>query len=289
MHYLLIPSIILYALYTIFFKMPSFSFLLFLLITLNIQGDDQKDGLTEKFKQGLATIEEKSLLAKDHLDRREYEKAKHIYRDIIDNTKADISHLFNYATSLLYTGEVASALNIYSQIEKQSSDQSIKEKIQNNIAHFLMQKKKKQKKNNKDKQQKEGQKKQEQSKKDENKEKDSKKQEQKKKTEDKPEQKKDQKQQAASNEQNKTQKNKKKEQEENAQQDNKKKDEQQQKKGQTAPKSVEERERNIQQRRKLTKVPTLLKKLMQDDRGLQKKYIDTRTQNKQYVRDKKDW
>ena len=144
MHYLILPSIILYTLYAIFFKMPSFSFLTLLLLVVNIRGSDDKreinQQIVEKFKEGSANIEEKGQLAKDYLDNGKYEKAKHIYKDIIENnTEEDVTHLFNYATTLLYSGDVSSAMNLYSKIVEQSHDDALKEKIQNNITHFLKQ------------------------------------------------------------------------------------------------------------------------------------------------------
>ena len=272
MHYLILPAIILYAFYAVFFKMPSFSFLMLLILAVNIKGSDGKkeinQQIVEKFKKGFSSVEEKGQLAKNYLDNGEYEKAKHIYKDIIENnTKKDIPHLFNYATSLLYSGDVPSAMNLYSKLTEQSHDNSLKEKIQNNISHFLKQLQQQNNQKNKEKKKKD---KQQESDKKENK---NQKDQQSSGSNDK-------KQEEDDKKENKNQASNDKKEQQSSEEKDLKNDSKQ---------SVEEREKDIQQKRKLTKIPILLKKLMQDDRGLQEKFIDTRTQNRQYSRDKKDW
>lgn len=53
--------------------------------------------------------------------------------------------------------------------------------------------------------------------------------------------------------------------------------------------NVAEREREIDKKRRMMKVPALLKQLMQDDRALQSQFIDTETENKVQSRQKRDW
>lgn len=50
-----------------------------------------------------------------------------------------------------------------------------------------------------------------------------------------------------------------------------------------------DREREIDKKRRMMKVPALLKQLMQDDRALQNEFIDTATQDRDYSSAKKDW
>lgn len=53
--------------------------------------------------------------------------------------------------------------------------------------------------------------------------------------------------------------------------------------------NLAQREREIDKKRRMMKVPALLKQLMQDDRALQSEFIDTITQDRDNSRQKKDW
>ncbi|MBH47647.1 MAG: hypothetical protein CME71_05710 [Halobacteriovorax sp.] len=53
--------------------------------------------------------------------------------------------------------------------------------------------------------------------------------------------------------------------------------------------NMAQREREIDKKRRMMKVPALLKQLMQDDRALQSEFIDTITQDRDNSRQKKDW
>lgn len=53
--------------------------------------------------------------------------------------------------------------------------------------------------------------------------------------------------------------------------------------------NMAQREREIDRKRRMMKVPALLKQLMQDDRALQSEFIDTATQDRDQSRQKKDW
>ncbi len=53
--------------------------------------------------------------------------------------------------------------------------------------------------------------------------------------------------------------------------------------------NMAQREREIDKKRKMMKVPALLKQLMQDDRALQSEFIDTETNDKNNSREKRDW
>lgn len=53
--------------------------------------------------------------------------------------------------------------------------------------------------------------------------------------------------------------------------------------------NMAQREREIDKKRKMMKVPALLKQLMQDDRALQSEFIDTETTDKNNSREKRDW
>ncbi len=302
MHYLVITSIVFYILYAIFFNMPSFSFLILLFLAVNIKGveeekgfnqsidEEQKKILMEKFKEGSASIAEKGQLAKDYLDNGEYEKSKYIYEDIIENnTEKNLAHLFNYATALLYSGDVSSAMELYSQLSSKSSN-TIKEKIQNNIGHFFAQQQQQQQNNQNN--QKENKQQQQNDKKEKNKTSEDSENEEDKNKENNTNN--DQQKRSQSSDKKERKLSEKKEKPNNNDEENKDEDESEKKQNQlnansSLQQNVEEREKDIQEKRKLTKIPVLLKKLMQDDRGLQEKFLDTRTQDRQYSKDKKDW
>ena len=54
-------------------------------------------------------------------------------------------------------------------------------------------------------------------------------------------------------------------------------------------KTIEEKEEEIRKKRKMVKIPAMLKQIMSDDSQLQQKYIDTSTRKKNSTQDKKDW
>ena len=303
MHYLTIPAVISYVIFMVLFKFKSFSpLILFFLITEVESNDD----IFERYKRGNATVEEKAVLAFSFLEKQEYDRAKFIYRDIVDRRyKANTDYLFNYATSMLYSGDVDNAMDVYAKLAKSTEDVDIKEKIQNNILHFFKQKKD-DKKNTKEGD-KEGEKepqkdKQEEKKGEPNEEDESqnndKNQSEKQEGESSKEKQDEQERWDDSNDdqeinQDKSedqQKDKSQEQQKDTNNDDQEDGNQMEKqKEASSPQTVEDREQDIKDKRKLTKVPTILKKLMENDRELQEKFIDTRTRQNNNQSNIKDW
>ena len=268
-HYLVLPAIAFYALYTILFKMPAFTLSALFLLTLNIWGNYKSldepiertpDAvLTEKFKKGQASTSEKERLAKEFLDYGQFEKSKHIYKDIMDeSSKQELANVFNYATSLLFSGEVDLGMKIYGEIAQQTSDEDIKKMIQNNIMYFFNQAQNA--KNGQDSQQ----------------------------EEDKKESQNGEQQTGQSGDSENSNAKKESGQQETSESEEENSEDQPDA-DPSQHTSIEEREKDIEEKRKLTKTPALLKKLMQDDRDLQQKYLDTRTQSRQSTGGRKDW
>ena len=56
-----------------------------------------------------------------------------------------------------------------------------------------------------------------------------------------------------------------------------------------SPKTIEEKEKEIEQKRKMTKTPAMIKQIMSDDRDLQKKMMDTSTNIRGEQKPKRDW
>ena len=287
MHYFVIPAVLLYVFFLIFFKMPSFSALVLILFITEIKSEEYPESskgnkIFEKFKDGRATVEEKSEVARLLLKENEFEKSKAIYKDIMkEGPPLEEPHLFNYATSMLYSGETKEAMNLYSLIMQNAKDKNIRKSIQNNIMNFL--------KGSQNNQQQTGSNPNEQQ--EQPKTQDGDKEEQQGETDTE-----ENKNGGEGQEQNTPQEDSSEDSSEASSEDTSK-DSQEESSDEPSeedpieesPKTVEEKEQNIEKKRKLTKVPALLKQLMQDDRGLQQRYIDTRTENQNYSADKKDW
>lgn len=262
MHHLILPAILLYLAFVLFFKMPSFSPMMLLLFAGETEGDE----LTEKFKSGRATKEEKAQVAKKFLDEEEYRRSREIYKDIIDGDHQETGgdkeiQLFNYATAMLYSGEVDKAFDLYEKIAANTENKEIKKGIQSNMMHFLVREEQEQSpgggegENKKEEEGEEGEEGQEGEEGKEGEE-------------------------GEQGQEGEEEREKEGEEEEERQDEPEK---------QEALKSVEERERMIEEKRRLTKVPAILKQLMQDDRNLQQKHIDTVTEEGVASRETKDW
>ncbi len=215
---------------------------------------------------------------------------------------------FNYATSLMREGKLKEAMSISSELLKTSKDEGLKNKLRSNLILAVNQKKENQKGENKDKkdsqndqqnqdQNKDNQKNQEnQNKQDQNQKNQNDQNKQNQNQKDNKNQK-DQGKDSPQNNQGKPQeKGDKKEDDKNQKENEKKKDkgkngddkkdEPEEKKG---PESLEEKEKQIEQKRRMTKVPGVVKQLMNDDRELQKKLMDTSTKEKGDLKPKNDW
>ena len=229
------------------------------MILVFIIGQVRGEDLLNKFKKGEANLSEKAAVGRIFLEQNEFNRSKAVYKDIVEgHDKKDIPHLFNYATSLLYSGDIEQAIDIYSRIAESTSNTEIKEKIQNNIMHFLAQEKNK----------KEGKKKEE--------------------GEEEKEENKDEKQKGEKGEEKEENKKENGESKEGEEKEEEKEEEEEEKEATPpSPQNIEEREKEIEEKRKLTKTPALLKQLMQDDRVLQQRYLDTTTQMRKTSPDKK--
>jgi Ca-activated chloride channel family protein len=57
----------------------------------------------------------------------------------------------------------------------------------------------------------------------------------------------------------------------------------------SGPSTLEEKEKDIEQKRRMTKTPAMIKQIMNDDRDLQKKMMDTSTNERGEQKPKRDW
>jgi Ca-activated chloride channel family protein len=236
----------------------------------------------------------------EELARKEkFKEAQEIYKDQTKLVNKNSSMLLNYGTTQMQRGEFNESIDNLKKLE--SLDPKLTNNYKKNLLTTLMKQKGKEEQEKKDKQQEKKDKEQEkkdgkdkEKNEDKNKKDDSQKNKDDKNDKDGKEQdnNKDKKGESGEGDQkdkekNKEQENKSDEQKKKEQEQKDKEEQAKNKKEQEAPKSLDDKENKLKQSRKMVKVPALLQQLMNDDRNLQKKYIDTDTFKKNI--DDKDW
>ncbi|MCR9205052.1 MAG: hypothetical protein NXH75_10770, partial [Halobacteriovoraceae bacterium] len=274
----LIPSMIFFSLSFILYYPQSFALpiLLLLLNSNDVSALEKKDinkemadKLMQKMKEGKLNAEGKLKFAEILLRAKEPESAQIIYEE--QKEKLRYKDKNNYAVTLLMNKNPVKALKVFSEIQKDEhsglinmNDQE-KSDLRQNIL-LALQKKKQQGKQDK-----------------ENKEKEKKKKEGDGKgsgqSGDKPEDKKGKK-----GGEDKKDKKKGKGKDKNKSKDPDEKKGKEKKKSE----SLKEKQDRIRKKRKMVKIPGLIKQIMSDDRNLQKKYLDTSTSEPKAYQ-KKDW
>ncbi len=339
-HYILIPAIALYCLSVLIgrfahFKVAkSLSVIVLLLFTyflgsfqlnaaeerpkeqVQISPEIQKD--LERIQLGKASRESILKTAEKMLKAKDDKRSTELYSEYATKNDSDEVR-FNYATSLLKTGNLKEALPIIQDILKKSKNEELKDKLRNNLSIFVDQKKEKDKnkkdenkdnKDNKDnkenkdskenKDNKNSKDNQKNNKDDKGQKKDDK--DQSKKPDQKPGSQQNQQNQSNSKENKKdrkddskddskdkqNQKPKEKEKEKQDKKDGSADDKEEQKPDQR-PSTLDEKEKEIEQKRRMTKTPAMIKQIMSDDRDLQKKMMDTSTNERGEQKPKRDW
>jgi Ca-activated chloride channel family protein len=305
-HYILIPAILLYCLAVFFGRFHSFrtlqSIVLLCLLTGGLSAEEPKElpadikkDLTN-IKEGKATRTDVLKTAEKLLKAKEDQKAAELYSEYMGKNDEEAIR-FNHATSLLKLGKTKEAMPIIQELMNNSQNEDLKNKMRSNLANAIKQQKenKENKKNNKENKDNK-QDKNEQDKKDK---KDSEKQDDKKNQ--KPGQNKDEKKDKSGSGKSDKQDNKSGGKEDEKKEDKKKEDKKEnkkedkkdgegdQKKEEEKPQSLEQKEKEIEQRRRMTKTPGMIKQIMNDDRELQKKMMDTTTKEKGELKPKRDW
>jgi len=237
-----------------------------------------------KLKNGKATSDEIKYLAQEFLKSGKHKEASILYEEINEGNSKDINSLVNLGTSYASAGNLEKALESYERaIELTPSEElkgKLKDIVRNNTLLALQKQKQKQKqKNKKDKKNKDKEKKDKQEKKE--------KKEGGSGEDSKPNKKKDDKQKKGSEKNKKPNEEKedKKKKDEDKKDSKKKKEKQEEQK----PSNLDEKEKQIKQKRKLVKIPAMLKQIMDQDRNLQKKYYNTTEKRKNRNRESKDW
>lgn len=319
-HYILIPAIIIYCLSVLvgrlpLFKMPKSASMIwiFFVVALATQvghaQEEKKKELSpelkhdlEQIKTGKADREFVLKTAEKMLKAKEDQKAVELYKEYTkDNDAEEIK--FNYATSLLKAKRNAEAMPLIQQLLKKSKNENLKNKLRSNVLLSLNQQQQQQQQNkdqnkeqNKDQKQDQNkdQNKDQQDQKPQNKDGKENNNQDKKDKEGKQDSKEQQKKPGDSglNEKNQKEKDKKDQKKNDQKKDNpdeNQDDKQDEPPRDTGPKSLEEKEKQIEQKRRMIKTPAMIKQILSDDRDLQKKMMDTSTNEKGKEKPKRDW
>lgn len=308
-HYILIPAILIYCLSVLLGRFATFKTIVSLIFVLMVgmgsayaqeeQKAEQKElpaslkKEIEKMKNGKASRKEILKVAEELLKNNEDEKARELYAEYA-KTNDEEEVLFNRATSLLKTGNIDEALPLIQQIYKESKNEKIKEEMRHNVLLALGNQsggKSKNQENKKDQKENKDEKNQ-----DKNDEKDQKGKDGKEDNKDNKENKdkngkdnkdgkdgKDPKQNNNNGEGKDKTKEDKKEDRGNEPKDLDKPEREQ------SPKNLSEKEKMIESKRKMVKTPAMIKQIMNDDRELQKKMMDTSTNERGSTKPKRDW
>ncbi|MBP9682157.1 MAG: VWA domain-containing protein [Bacteriovorax sp.] len=324
-HYILIPAIILYCLSVVFGRFAMFKMVSWALVLISVSfglGDLRaEDKQTSKehaispglkkdleiVKSGKGSREFTLKVAEKLLKENQEQKATSLYSEYAKKNDTEEVR-FNQVTALLKSNRVSEALPLIQDLLKDSKNDDLKNKLRNNILIAMDPSRRKEQEQNQ---------KQKQDDKKENKEEGNQESKEEGKQENKQDKQKQGNQNQKENKDNKeqSQKNKSGEKQdgkgdspgdkiekEEKEKNNEKKEGEDKDKGKekqegndkkedekTGPKSLEEKEKEIEQKRKMVKTPAMIKQIMSDDRELQKKLMDTSTNQRGEQRPKRDW
>jgi Ca-activated chloride channel family protein len=327
-HYILIPAILIYCLSVLLgrfalFKTAKQAILIFSLgLGLGITSVRAEDKPKEKaispelqkdlelIKEGKADRKFILKVAEKILKSNDDQRASELYSEYFKKDDAE-EVKFNYATSLMKTNRVQESLPYVQDLLKNSKNESLKSKLRNNLLLSLDDQKQKDKDKNKDKD-KEGKDKKQDKNDQDKKDKDNKENKDKKDKKDtKDQNKQDQKKEGGKNSKDdkkqdgpnkkpdkegkkddKNEKDKDKDKKDGKDKDKDKdkgKEEEKEAKQPSGPSTLEEKEKEIEQKRKMVKTPAMIKQILSDDRELQKKMMDTSTSERGEQKPKRDW
>lgn len=310
-HFILIPAIIIFCVSIVLGRFASFkmvaSFLLiaFLSVSGGVHAQDEGEEKKEKplppalikdlqkMKDGKADRKEILKIAENLLKNNDDKRATELYSEYAkEGDEQEV--VFNRATALLKANKIDEAMPLIQQVYKSSSSEAIKDKMRRNLLLTLNSEKNGQNKNKDDKkddkkdEKKDDKKEGEQDKKDKDGKQDDKKQD-KKDGKDKEGKEKDSKDSKSGQDQKQDKKDNKdgKDKEEKDKKDPKDLDKPD--RPDPAPKTLQEKEKMIEQKRKMVKTPAMVKQILNDDRELQKKMMDTSTNERGAPKPKRDW
>ncbi len=321
-HLILIPAIFLYGLSVIIGRFKTFQTLLSIILLVSCfslnqassqEGTEEKKAKEippliikdlNKMKEGKFSKKEILKVAEKFLKKDDTERATEIYNEY-SNGKVDESVTFNRATSYLKGGKLDEAMPYIQDLYQNSKNENLKDKLRNNVLMALNGKsggkgqskddKNKDKKDNSDKDQKDQDGKQD--KKDEKSNKDGKPENQKGNSQQDKNKDKDKDKEGKNSKDNKSSQGNENKQDKNDNEENNKdgkdgkdpKDLEKPERPDNSPKSLEEKEKKVEQQRKMVKTPAMIKQILSDDRELQKRMMDTSTNERSGQKPKRDW
>lgn len=272
----LVPAIIFLILSFSLYLAPSYVLALILLIPLFVQKPLAENivskevvRLKEKLRSGELELAGRLKLAEELLQSKDPEAAKVLYEENLKGASPESYN--NYAIALIQNKEAEKALKVLSDLQRNTRNGQVslnegqRSELRQNILLALQEQKSQQKQKQEEEEKKKNQKESGEGNNSDKKEGKDKKEKGKGK-EDKEKEKEKEKGEKKDSKEQKPDKN-----------DSKDKAE-----------SLKEKQDDIRKKRKMVKIPGLIKQIMSDDRSLQKKYLDTSTSEPREYQ-KKDW
>lgn len=317
-HYILIPAILLFCLSVLIGRFPIFKIpravvvafmTIWVLETQSLKAQERTSEAqlltTPEIKKDLEVIQEGRAdreyvlkTAEKMLRAKDSKRATELYSEYGKKNDSEAVR-FNHATALLKSNRIKEAMPIIQELMKNSKDEDLKDKLRKNLRVHVEQKKKQ----DKEEQQKKENQENKENGTDKNKEGQSKpeNQEKQEKQENQGKEGKDKQQEGNQQGQKKPDQNgqpgeqKKEDKKDGKDKDGKEKDkdagsaEKEEDKQPPGPSTLDEKEKEIEKKRRMTKTPAMIKQIMSDDRELQKKMMDTSTRERGEEKPKRDW
>lgn len=320
-HYILIPAILIYCFSVVMGRFSLFKAGKNLVVILGLMfglSVTAKAGPKEEKKENPEIKKDLQLIQEGRADRayvlktaekmlrdKDAERSAELYSEYAKKSDSEEVR-FNYATSLLNTNRLKEALPIIQDLMKNSKNEDLKDKMRKNLRTHIEQKKKQEqekkenqedKKDNKDNKQDKDKQGNQKNKENKDKKDDEKKQGKDQGKDGKPDGKQQDKQQDQKSENadkkngddKKDEKKEEKDKKDKGKDDKKEQKEEEEEKQNKGPSTLEEKEKEIEQKRRMTKTPAMIKQIMNDDRDLQKKMMDTSTNERGEQKPKRDW
>ena len=245
----------------------------------------------DKMKSGKSDRKEILKVAEGFLKSNDDVRASELYKEY-SKSDDDQEIQFNHATALLKSNKLDEAMPIIQEIFKNSKNEDLKDKLRNNILLTMNSEGKSKDKNKKDdkkEDKKDGESDKNDKKDDQNKDGESGDKKDDKSKDGKGQDKQDQKNSKSDKQKDQDEKDK---QDKDKDKDKDKKDPKDLDKPDRpdpGPQSLQEKEKMIEQKRKMVKTPAMVKQILNDDRELQKRMMDTTTNERGSSKPKRDW
>lgn len=309
-HLILIPAIILYCISILLGRFASFKTVVSIMVLCftfssgafaqeeekqeppPIPAHLKKD--IEKMKSGKSDRKEILKIAEGFLKNNDELRANELYKEY-SRSNDDQEIQFNHATALLKSHKLDEAMPIIQEIFKNSKNEQLKDKLRNNILLTMNsdgKSKDKNKKDDKKEEKKDGESDKNDKQDDKNKDGESGDKKDDKSKDGKGQDKQDPKSNKSDKQKEQDKKDEKDKQDKDKDKDKNKKDPKdldKPERPEPSPQTLQEKEKMIEQKRKMVKTPAMVKQILNDDRELQKRMMDTSTNERGSSKSKRDW